>query len=508
MPTAQEVAVAQLLSVLGGQPQVHVAGVVRHGEKIILPQGMSTADAIESLKRQLRYDNEVVQMNFDFPYFVWDGAHALAKVMQKRYGFVFGEKTRSMFGSKPPQLIGIETEIGTTVQVPWGKFSVPSIEEGVFECGYTMKEGKLLFKLSVTCKHMYEDDIKKLHSEVEAYLKTNSIYKGKAFSIRFTDDDGEKMLDNGEVPTPKFLDVAKDREMELVFPRDVQAQIETNLFTVLERIDEVRASGIPVKRGILLAGNYGVGKTLTAYVAAHKAVKSGITYIYCQKPEEFPDVMRLAAQYAPALVFCEDVDRIVPSERDKAVDELINIIDGVETKNVEIVTVFTTNAVNNVNKSLLRPGRMDAVIVVKEADSEAVQRLIKNYAGKFLEPGIDLTEIGDLLAGNIPAVIREVCERSKLAAMRLTPKGKKLDIIPVPALREASLTMKMQLDLLGKQDEPKKEGLEQVAESIAAVATALGNTPKVVTTPASRTAKVPTAPGATNGEILASTSTD
>ena len=499
-PTLQDVAVAQLLSAIAGAaPKVHVAGVERHGEKIILPKGMKTEDAIESLKRQLRYDNEVVQMNFEFNYFVWDGAYALAKVMQERYGFVFGEKSRSFFGSKPPQLIGIEIELGKTVQVPWGKFSVPSIEEGQFECGYSVKEGKLLFKFSCTCKHMYEEEIKSLHADVEAYLKAHSIYKGKAFSIKFTDDDGEKLLDNGEVPTPKFIDVTKDREQELVFNRDVNDQISTNLFTVLERIDEVRASGIPVKRGILLAGNFGVGKTLTAYVAAHKAVKSGITYIYCQKPEEFPDVMRLAAQYAPALVFCEDVDRIVPSERDKEVDELINIIDGVETKNVEIVTVFTTNAVNGVNKALLRPGRMDAVIVVKEADAEAVQRLIRNYAGQYLEPNVDLSEIGLLLEGNIPAVIREVCERSKLAAIRLNTRGTKLKNIPLAALKEASLTMRMQLDLLNKKDEPKKSDLALVADSIEHVADAMtSNTTVATTTPTSRTLKVPF--GTTNGE--------
>src|SRR5271170_409816 len=461
-----------LQAVTGGGGAVHIADVVRHGEKIILPTGMKTRDAIEALKRQLKYDEEEVQMSFDFNFFVWDGAYALAKVMQERYGFVFGERSQNFFGSKPPQLIGIETSLGHVEQVPWGDFSVPSVE-GKFTCGYTQKEGKLLFKLSVTCKHMYEDEIKSLHNGVMKYLKTHSIYRGKAFSIRFTDDDGDSLLDNGEIPTPKFIDVSKDREQELVFPKNVEDQIATNLFTVLERIDEVRESGIPVKRGILLAGDFGVGKTLTAYVAAHKAVKAGITYLYCQKPEEFSDVMRLAVQYAPALVFCEDVDRIVPEDRDKKVDELINIIDGVETKNSEVVVVFTTNDVHGVNKALLRPGRMDAVIIVTRADAGAVQQLIRNYAGQYLEPNVDLTQIGELLKDNIPAVIREVCERSKLAALRMKPKGKKLTTIPLAALKEAATTMKIQLDLLSHTDAPIKEDMELVAQSISEVAVAI-----------------------------------
>lgn len=478
----QEAAILELLQSFGNTASVHIAEVVRHGGKIVLPEGMKTKDAIEHLKRQLQYDEEQVQMSFDFEYFVWDGAYALAKVMQERYGFVFGERSKSFFGSKPPQLIGIETSLGNVEQVPWGEFSVPSIE-GKFVCGYTMKGGKLLFKLSVVCKHMYEEEIKKLHADVVSYLKTNSIYKGKAFSIRFTDDHGDPLLAQEEIPTPKFLDVTKNREEELVFPRQVADQINTNLFTVLERLEEVREAGIPVKRGILLAGDFGVGKTLTAYVAAHKAVRNGITYIYCQKPEEFADVMRLAVQYAPALVFCEDVDRIVGMERDKEVDELINIIDGVETKNSEIVTVFTTNAVVNVNKALLRPGRMDAVIIVERSDALAVQKLVRNYTGKYLAETTDLTEVGELLANNIPAVIREVCERSKLAALRLLPKGQKLRTIPASALKEAALTMRNQLDLLARQEPPVLDGMAKIAKSIESIASSMTPSPSLTTAP-------------------------
>lgn len=498
--SAQDQAMAQLISVLM-PPQVHVADVVRHGEKIILPTGMKTADAIDSLKRQLRYDEERVQMSFEFDYFIWDGAYALSQVMQQRYGFVFGEQD---FFSAPPKLMGIEIELGKFVQVPWGQFSVPSVE-AQFECGYTQKEGKLLFKLAATTKHMHEEEVRSLHAAVLEYLKTNSIYKGKAFGIRFTNDKGQNLLDRGEIPTPKFLDVSKNREQELVFPRHVAEQIDTNLFTVLERLEEVRESGIPVKRGILLAGPYGVGKTLTAYVAAHKAVNNGITYIYCQKPEEFTNVMRLAAQYAPALVFCEDVDRIVPTERDKTVDALINVIDGVETKNSEVVVVFTTNDVESVNQSLLRPGRMDAVIVVERADAEAVMQLIRNYAGQYLAPNTDLTAIGELLAGNIPAVIREVCERSKLAALRRMPKGSKLKFIPLVALKEAALTMKNQLELLNREKELERGGMQQIADGLKAVAASL-KTVSAVGSGKGKTVKLPAQP--MNGKAQATSASD
>jgi ATPase family protein associated with various cellular activities (AAA) len=472
--TAQ--ALAEMLVTMNKE-QVHVAEVVREGKKIILPEGMTTRQAIKTLERQDIYDNELVKLEFDFDYFVWDGAHAFAKVMEKRYGFVFGEVQMSWFGDEPPELRGIEVNRGKVVQVPWGLFSTPSVKGAKFVTSYKLKEGRMNFQMSVTCKHMHEDEIKSLRDEVELYLQEHSIYKGKAISINFTDDRGNLLVDlkPPQIPTPKFLDLSKIVDGELVFSKPVGDAIKTNLFTVLEQPDRVRKAKIPLKRGILLAGNFGVGKTLTAYVAAQKAVKSGITYIYCQNPTEFKHVMRFAAQYTPALVFCEDVDRIVPLARDKAVDELINVIDGVETKNTEIVTVFTTNEVKNVNPALLRPGRMDAVILISEPDAEAVQQLVRNYLGKFLNPDADLTEIGQMMEGNIPSIIREVCERAKLSAISFIPPGEELKHIPVEALKEASTTMQMQLDLLTNRSIPKKEDHVLAIESVGAALFHIGN---------------------------------
>lgn len=458
--------------------KVHVADVVRHGASIVIPEGMKYEDAILNLQHRAKYENELVALSYDFDYFVFDGAHALAKVMEDRYGFVFGQTTYSFFeGEQPPQLLGIEVRSGEMVQVPWGQFTVPGIQGGKFNCGMFKKEGKIIFRLSVTCARKYEGEVKELRDKVQAYLEKNSIYRGKAISIRFTDDDDELLVDSGVIPQPKFLDISKAREEELVFSDDVADAIYTNLFTPIDRIDDVRASGVPIKRGVLLVGDFGVGKTLSAYVAAQKAVKKNITYIYCQEPKEFVHVMRLAAQYAPSLVFCEDVDRIVPENRDEKVDELINTIDGVETKNREIITVFTTNSVDKVNQALLRPGRMDAVIHIKRPDAKAVSQLVRNYCGKLLDPTADLSEVGVLLQDNIPAVIREVCERSKLAAYRFVPEGKRLTTIPTKALVESAKTMRMQLDLLNRTQlvpkAPEVIATEKVAASLSEIAQAI-----------------------------------
>jgi len=479
MATKDEIR-AEILDLLegGDKKKVHIAEVVRTGEKIIIPKGMKTKTAIETLQKQMQYDNETVRMTFDFNYFYWDGAYALSQAMEKRYGFVFGKTEKTFFGDFPPQLVGVEVEQGKSILIPYGKFTAPSVADSVFETGFQIKDGRMNFQYSVTCKHMYEEEMKKLRDEVEKYLEEHSIYKGKAISIRFKNDKGENLIDLKQVPTPKFLDLSKLVEDDLVFSKKVGDAIDTNLFTILEKPELARKAGIPIKRGILLAGDYGTGKTLTAYVAAQKAVKhSFFTYIYCEQPQEFTQIMRFAAQYAPALVFCEDVEKIAGLDKDKGVDELVNIIDGVETKNVEIIVVFTTNVIKNVHPSLLRPGRMDAVIPIYKPDAEAVQRLVWNYCGQFLEMNADLSQVGELLKDNIPSVIREVCERSKLSALRFVNKGEELKTIPVEALTEAATTMTMQLELLSNRSvtplKPEVQAQADIAKGLLRIAEAI-----------------------------------
>lgn len=434
--------------------KVEIAEVVRHGEKIVLPNAMSIDAAITTLTRRKKYEEEVVQMVYPFEAFVWDGAYALGKALEKRYGWVQGKTIHGFFEDNPPKLIKVEVSRGKYIQVPWGVFKVPGVE-GTFTTAVYKKDGRINFEFIAEIKHKYEDEANHLRDDVQAFLDSASIYRGQAISIRFR-FDGEPL----PLPQPSFLDLSGVHENELVFPEDVQAAIETNLFTPIDRLEQARALGVPIKRGVLLAGDFGVGKTLSAYVAAKKAVAKKITFIYCKDPEEFAEVMHFAAQYSPAVVFCEDVDRIAPAQRDSNVDAIINVMDGVDTKNQEIITVLTTNEVGKVNQALLRPGRLDAVIHVKRPDAAAVVRLVRLYAGRLVKDSDDLSEVGRILQDNIPAVIREVCERSKLAALRYITADETLDHIPPGALVDSAKTMKMQLELLSNQHRKDPSDME------------------------------------------------
>jgi transitional endoplasmic reticulum ATPase len=435
-------------------PKVVVAEVVHAGEQLILPERMKIPDAIDLLNRRLKYLEEPVVMNETYDVFPWDGAYALEQVLRKKFGWAAAEATPTFFGKNPPQMIAIEIGPGKVHNVPWGRFSMPTITEGFVQCDANKKNGLLCFALVAQIKRKDEETIKSLFKEVRDYLKTNSIYRGQAIKIRFTDDDGDKL----SMPEPKFMRTDDVDEALMVYPEEVENSINVNLFTPITRHADLKANGIPIKRGVLLGGKYGTGKTLAAKVAAKRAVESGVTFIYVGRADELADAVSFAKQYQEpaAAIFCEDIDRSLNGERTVEMDDILNIIDGIDTKSANMMVILTSNHLENINPAMLRPGRLDAVIEVAEPDGPAVEKLLRVYAGDRLAKDTDLHKVGELLSGTIPAVIAEVVKRAKLSQLSLQKPGERVKMLTEAALIEAASTMQGQLRLLNKDRGPKE----------------------------------------------------
>lgn len=187
---------------------------------------------------------------------------------------------------------------------------------------------------------------------------------------------------------------------------------------------------------------YGTGKTMTANVTSKVCVDNGWTYILLDDIRALKEALLFAQRYQPAVVFAEDVDRVA-EHRDQRGNDLLNTIDGVLTKNSQVITVLTTNHVEKLDRAMLRPGRLDAVITVRPPEAEAVERLVRLYGRGLVVADEDLTAVGEALAGNIPATIREVVERSKLAMV-----GAGRDSVTAEDLLLAGKGMERHLSLL------------------------------------------------------------
>lgn len=437
--------------------KIAVSDIEYTGEKLMIPAGMTAGQAIELLQRRQKYDQEVVQESRTYDAFPWDGAVALDAVLTKIYGWTPAEAQQSFFGPIPPKMVSVEVGYGQVKQVPWGKFSMPNTDEGVLQSSVSRKRGRYVFQLTALVKRQDQDAVYRVFDAVEQYLHDHSIYRGKAIKVRFRDDDGDQL----SMPEPSFLDTSKIDRNGLIFSDTVNNAVVTNLLTPVERIRDCIANNIPVKRGVLLGGTFGTGKTLAATVTSRVAEDNGITYVYCPRASELADAIEFAQQYQSpgCVVFVEDIDRSTAGGRTVEMDDILNIIDGIDSKNSNVITILTTNDLEGINPAMLRPGRLDAVIEVTPPDAKATEKLLRYYGGEAISLDEDLTDAAAALAnqGAIPAIIAEVVVRAKLAQLALQEPGTKVKNITGRALQTAAETMAMQLNLLRRAAETHEE---------------------------------------------------
>jgi len=303
------------------------------------------------------------------------------------------------------------------------------------------------FVITGSIKQKSAEDVKELVDLTEKFLQEQSIYKGKAVKVSFEWQRINRQFDPSQ-DCPQFMNLENVKEDDLIFGEDVQNAVNIGLFAPLENADACRRYKVPLKRGILLHGPYGTGKTLCANVTALKARKHGFTFIYLDSVEDLKKGLQFAAQHAPAVLFAEDIDRVTNGSRTKDLDAILNTLDGVDTKNCEIITVFTSNHIEDINPAALRMGRLDTLVEVTPPDAVAAVRLVKLYGRGLLSHNINFDKVGVALSGNIPAYIRETVERAKIAAIsRLKGQDINGHVLEQDLLNAAS-SMKVHAELL------------------------------------------------------------
>jgi transitional endoplasmic reticulum ATPase len=437
-----------MASTLNDRKVVAVAQVEKMGEKLIIPDKMTTRQAIDTLTRFEQAQEEIVNVVRQYDAFPWDGAVALEKVLTDKYGWA--NLQGNWFSSAT--LMPVEVGYKKTVQVPWGEFTLPGID-GRLATGINDKRGRKVFQVVASIKRKFEAEVQALFDQIGAYLEEHSIYRGQAIEIDFDQLNGE----NGLVE-PKFINVAVDPD-SLILNETVREDVENVIFTPISRNEELKRHGIPFRSAVVLAGPFGTGKTMTMTVAAYYAVKANVFYLKVKRASQLSKAIEFARMYENpngAVVSVEDIDRVTAGERTVAMDDLLNTIDGVDSKTSKIMVLMTTNAVENINPALLRNGRVRKVIVIDAPDAASVAKLIRHYGQEVIAPDADLSEASEILAGTIPATIADVVALSKLAMLKRVPAGSRRQLlVDGKALASAAKTMKVQLGLVNRStDKP------------------------------------------------------
>jgi hypothetical protein len=414
--------------------------IVFSGTKITLPESMDLERAIRFLAQKMQEDERVTAFSRTFNFRPWDGANAVMESFRAAFGMLAQKSTQTMFGENPPQLISIATGPGENVQVPWGAVTLPHLPGVTFNLsGFEHSELGTLFVINAEGPRKFRFEIEGIFNLVEDHLQKHSIYRGKAF-------DGQEM--------PDFLDLSKVREDKVVYADEVVTQLAANVWAPLRYAPEHRQLGIPLKRSVLLEGPYGTGKTLAAYLTAKVAAENGWTFILCRPGRDnLKTVMATARLYQPAVVFFEDVDVIANPEGEDAdgVSLLLDLFDGLQAKDTEIMAILTTNHPERIHKGMVRPGRLDAVIHIGALDQQGVQRLIEVTVPEDLLGDLDYGVIYEAMEGFLPAFCKEAIDR----AMRysLTRNGGAVTTLVTADFVDAAQGLRPQLELMHNADE-------------------------------------------------------
>jgi len=226
---------------------------------------------------------------------------------------------------------------------------------------------------------------------------------------------------------------------------DVKEELREAVEWPLKNPEVFSRMGIRPPKGILLFGPPGCGKTLLARAVA---TESEANFITIKGPEVFSkwvgesekairEVFRKGRMAAPAVIFFDEVDSLVPRRglgyadsgvTERVISQLLTEMDGILALE-DMVVIAATNRPDIVDPAILRPGRFDRLIYVPEPDLKARLEIFKLYTKEMpLTKDVDLPRLAGMTKSYSGADIEALCREAALNALRKDFKSNQVTV--------------------------------------------------------------------------------
>jgi transitional endoplasmic reticulum ATPase len=224
---------------------------------------------------------------------------------------------------------------------------------------------------------------------------------------------------------------------------DVKQEIKEAVEWPLQHPEAFIKLGIRPPKGILLYGPPGTGKTLMARAVAKE---SEANFISVKGPEllvkwvgesekAVREIFKKARQASPCIVFFDEIDSVAPSRgvadsgagmvHDSVVNQLLTEMDGLEQME-DVIVIAATNRPDRLDTALLRPGRIDRIVLLGSPDIKAREEIFKVHTKKMPLKNVNLKELADKTEGYVGADIESVCRESAMLALRENMDAKEI----------------------------------------------------------------------------------
>ncbi len=258
-----------------------------------------------------------------------------------------------------------------------------------------------------------QDGIEAVLAEIRRHASERSVFRGQVISF------GPEVLGMARQSPMNFLQRPAVGRDQVVLPADVLESIERQVLGVGRHADRLIASGQHLKRGILLHGAPGTGKTHTVRYLLGQLPDVTVIVISGRALGRIREACSVARTLQPAVIVVEDVD-LIAEQRDARqggqplLFQLLNEMDGLDSA-ADVTFLLTTNRADLLEPALAaRPGRVDLAAELPLPDAASRRELIRLYQGNLV---LDLTKEQTLIKrteGVTAAFLKELLRKAAL----------------------------------------------------------------------------------------------
>ncbi len=272
--------------------------------------------------------------------------------------------------------------------------------------------------VEVACAH--PDRAQRVVDEIRRLGIERNVFRGHVISF------GAEVFGHRRTSLLSFVDRPHVERDKVVLPPALLDGIERQVVGVARHSTRLLASGQHLRRGVLLYGVPGTGKTHTVRYLLGQLPGVTVVLLSGRALRLISEACSVARALQPSVVVVEDVDLIAEERgqfpgRNPMLFELLNEMDGLG-QDMDVTFLLTTNRAELLEQALaMRPGRVDHAAELPVPDAEARRRLMGLYRGSL---DLDLSDPDSVIArteGVTASFIKELLRRAALQAAEDEP---------------------------------------------------------------------------------------